>query len=132
MKQRKKVVYKKDIVKEVAEKLGEDEKTVEHVLNFSIHRLRKLSRTNLSIKVPHIGIFYLKEGGLRKKHQRYCKKYGEDSREAKLVWSKIEEIREKTGGKYTIHRTRSKLRDFSFSSSNNLEKIEVTQNEEWI
>jgi len=132
MKQRKKVVYKKDIIKEVASKLGEDEMLVEHVLNFSINRIKKLSKTNLSIKVPHIGIFYLKEGGLRKKHQRYSSKYGEDSKEAKLVWSKIEEIREKTGGKYTIHRTRSKLRDFAFTTSNNLEKIEVTQNEEWI
>jgi hypothetical protein len=132
MKQRKSVVYKKDIIKEVAQKLGEDEKVVEHVLNFSIHRLKKLSRSNLSIKIPHLGIFYLKEGGLRKKHQRFVKKYGEDSKEAISVWNKIEEIREKTGGKYTIHRTRAKLRDFTFTTSNNLEKIEVTQNEEWI
>jgi nucleoid DNA-binding protein len=132
MKQRKSVVYKKDIIKQVAEKLGEDEKTVEHVLNFSIYRLKKLSRSNLSIKIPHIGIFYLKEGGLIKKHQRFVKKYGEDSKEAKSVWNKIEEIREKTGGKFTIHRTRSKIRDFTFTTSNNLEKIEVTQNEEWI
>ena len=132
MKQRKKVIYKKDIIKEVADKLCEDEKIFEHVLNFSISRIKKLAKTNLSIKVPHIGIFYLKEGGLRKKHQKLVSKYGEDSREAKLVWSKIEEIREKTEGKYTIHRTRSKLRDFAFTTSNNLEKIEVTQNEEWI
>lgn len=132
MKQRKPVVTHKDIIKEVAEKLGEDEKTVEHVLNFSIYRLRALTKTNLSIKVPHIGIFYLKEGGLRKKHQLYSMRYGEDSPEAKAVWTKIEEIREKTGGKYTIHRTRSKIRDYAFNTKSKLEEIEVVQNEEWV
>lgn len=132
MKQRKPVVTHKDIIKEVAEKLGEDEKTVEHVLNFSIHRLRALTKTNLSIKVPHIGIFYLKEGGLRKKHQLYSMRYGEDSPEAKSVWTKIEEIREKTCGKYTIHRTRSKIRDYAFNTKSKLEEIEVVQNEEWV
>lgn len=131
MKQRKSVVTQRTIIKEVAEKLGEDEKTVEHVLNFSIHRIKSLAKTNLSIKVPHIGIFYLKEGGLRKKHYFYCNKYGEDSVEAKSIWSKIEEIREKTGGKYTIHRTRSILRDFAFNTKCKLEEIEVVQNEEW-
>lgn len=132
MKQRKKVVNKNDIINEVAEKLGEDPKVVEHVLNFSIYRLKKLIKTNLSIKVPHLGIFYLKEGGLRKKHQRYVRKYGEDSFEAASVWSKIEEIREKTGGKYTIHRTRAKLRDYAFTTTAKLEEIETIQNEEWI
>ena len=132
MNQRKKIVNKNDIVKEVADKLGEDPKVVEYVFNFSIHRIKKLSKTNLSIKVPHIGIFYLKEGGLRKKHQMYLLRYGPDSDEVKNVWKKIEEIREKTGGKYTIHRTRSKIRDFAFNTKYRLEDIEVIQNEEWI
>lgn len=135
------IVYSKTIVKNVAEKMGIDEKKVQHVFNFLFPFIRKLSRQPevFSISLFGIGRVYMSTNRWknvllnREKYDRVSSRQRANHNRLKTKIVRCERIFKEAGeGRtlYTVHKKRSSIANWFYTDKKTLLELETIQNEE--
>lgn len=127
------IAYSSDVIRDTAKELGISEEKVEHVLEFAIYYIKKLTLLPniFSIYLPEIGQIYLSAAYLKNAIVNLkAKKELTPGEEIKLeaVQRKLELMESLIPTGYSPHKKRSKIRNNYFSLGKSLQGLEAIQN----